>query len=277
MFNIFRRNTFREPEETRLYVNNKEAEGLKPKKTFKKNFLVFLGLAFISIYIFSVKDVNAKAEAEDNIFKPGEVADAAIIQGNNQEQLQQEAKKEKQAYEGTLWPGFHPRVLKWESKIPNWIEEVGATGIIDPNAAATLIQIKSCGHKHATSGSNAMGLFQVMPFHFPDLDKKPKDFPYRPAVNSYYGLSYFKKCLAKADGDYYLAFAFYNGGVNLDPNNPDNWHAETKRYAMWGSGIMKDINKGLEESPTLNKWLRNAPNMCSDGFQSNLRTDIFGD
>src|SRR5690349_7954215 len=61
-----------------------------------------------------------------------------------------------------LSPVFTKEVQHWGSDIVRWANAAS----IDPNLAATVMQIESCGDPRATSRSGAMGLFQVMPFHF---------------------------------------------------------------------------------------------------------------
>ena len=64
--------------------------------------------------------------------------------------------------EGALAPIFTPEVQHWAGQIIAWSNYFK----IDPNLAATVMQIESCGAPGVTSGSGAQGLFQVMPFHF---------------------------------------------------------------------------------------------------------------
>src|SRR4051794_38945116 len=61
-----------------------------------------------------------------------------------------------------LSPIFTPEVQHWAGKLVGWSKLFN----IDPNLAATVMQIESCGGPGAISGSGAQGLFQVMPFHF---------------------------------------------------------------------------------------------------------------
>ena len=63
---------------------------------------------------------------------------------------------------GSLSPVFTPEVQHWADKIVSW----SAVFKLDPNLAATVMQIESCGAPGAVSGAGAQGLFQVMPFHF---------------------------------------------------------------------------------------------------------------
>lgn len=147
---------------------------------------------------------------------------------------------------GALSPIFTPEVQHWGGYITIW---AAATGV-DPNLAATVMQIESCGDPLARSGAGAMGLFQVMPFHFHALDN-----PYDPATNAARGLAYLRKALERAGGQYRLAFAAYNGGIGVIGRNESFWAEETRRYAYWGEGIYADALNGLTESPRLQEWL----------------------
>jgi len=114
------------------------------------------------------------------------------------------------------------------------------------------MQIESCGWQSALSGSGAIGLFQVMPYHFKDLSQA-----YNPGVNARTGLRYLKGAYQKADNKLKLTFAMYNGGHYISTDS-DDWVDETVRYSKWGKGIMNDIASGLEKSPTLQRWYANG-------------------
>jgi len=115
------------------------------------------------------------------------------------------------------------------------------------------MQIESCGWKNAESGSGALGLFQVMPFHFNDLSQA-----LNPGVNARTGLRYFKTGYKQAGGNLKISFAMYNGGHSVINIDPSSWADETVRYSKWGKGIMNDIADGLDKSPTLQKWYANG-------------------
>src|SRR5512138_246457 len=97
-----------------------------------------------------------------------------------------------------LSPIFTKEVQHWGNDIVRW----ATAASVDPNLAATVMQIESCGDPRATSRSGAMGLFQVMPFHF-----RFGDNPYNPETNAARGLSYLTRSLAQAGGDPRLALA----------------------------------------------------------------------
>src|SRR5919197_1910450 len=79
-----------------------------------------------------------------------------------------------------LSPIFTKEVQHWGNDIVRWAK----TSSMDPNLVATIMQIESCGDPRATSRSGAMGLFQVMPFHFHFGEN-----PYDPETNALRGLN----------------------------------------------------------------------------------------
>ena len=158
-----------------------------------------------------------------------------------------------------LSPLFSPQILFWEDEILTWSEKKG----LDPNLVATVMQIESCGDPQAVSIAGAMGLFQVMPYHF-----KAGENPYHPQTNAHRGLSYLKQSLAKG-GTIELALAGYNGGIQGAQAPPSNWKDETKRYVYWGTGIYEDAQAGKDHSARLDEWLeRGGARLCQ---QANAR------
>lgn len=141
---------------------------------------------------------------------------------------------------------FTPEIQYWGSEIERWSIETG----LDINLIATVMQIESCGDPDATSGAGAMGLFQVMPFHFLSSDD-----PYIPETNVLRGLAYLKKSLEASNGDVRLALAGYNGGISVIYKSEDSWAAETQRYAYWASGIYSEATQGVGTSARLLEWL----------------------
>ena len=121
---------------------------------------------------------------------------------------------------------------------------------LDINLVATVMQIESCGDPAAVSSAGAMGLFQVMPFHFQEGEN-----PFDPEDNARRGLSYLASCLARANGDVALALAAYNGGQSLLAVPPEQWPAETQRYVLWGTSILREVRAEAGFSPTLQQWL----------------------
>lgn len=149
----------------------------------------------------------------------------------------------------TAHPGlssiFTPSVHHWGRQILSWSAEFN----IDPNLAATVMQIESCGDPRALSSAGAKGLFQVMPFHFHSLED-----PYDPDTNARRGLAYLAGALDRAGGNARLALAGYNGGVGLIGRAEWTWPAETKRYVKFGAPIYEDARAGLTTSDDLDEW-----------------------
>lgn len=153
-----------------------------------------------------------------------------------------------------LSPIFTPEVQHWADSILRWAAAAG----LDPNLAATVMQIESCGDPRALSRAGATGLFQVMPYHFTAGEN-----PYDPDTNAYRGLNYLSRSLTKAGGNIRLTLAGYNGGVGVIERPESTWARETIRYAAWGSGIYADAFSGAEESSRLQEWLlSNGASLC---------------
>jgi soluble lytic murein transglycosylase-like protein len=143
-------------------------------------------------------------------------------------------------------PLFTPEVQYWGGQITAWAVRAG----VDPNLAATVMQIESCGDPQARSFAGAMGLFQVMPFHFFGVDD-----PFEPSTNAERGLAYLKRALDQSGGDARLALAGYNGGIGVIGRAEWSWAAETQRYTYWGSGIYADAAQMSASSTVLDEWL----------------------
>jgi soluble lytic murein transglycosylase-like protein len=141
---------------------------------------------------------------------------------------------------------FTPEVQYWSGRIHIWAAAAG----LDPNLVATVMQIESCGDPLARSRAGAMGLFQVMPYHFTTSDE-----PYAPDTNALRGLDYLRRSQETAHGDPRLALAGYNGGISVIGWSESGWPAETQRYANWGSGIYAEASSGVSESLRLQEWL----------------------
>jgi len=159
----------------------------------------------------------------------------------------------------SLSPIFRREVLYWADSIVEW----ASASNLDPNLVATIMQIESCGDPHATSSAGAMGLFQVMPFHFSATDS-----PYNPNTNAARGLSYLARSLAAANGDARLAMAGYNGGISVISRAEWTWHAETKRYIQYGAPIYYDAVNGSTTSNALNEWYyKYGVSLCNQASQ----------
>lgn len=134
----------------------------------------------------------------------------------------------------------------WSDEIIKWSRETG----LEVNLIATVMQIESCGNPHAVSPSGALGLFQVMPYHFLDGED-----PFDPETNALRGLSYLARSLELAEDDLQRTLAGYNGGHGVIDKDPSTWSDETVRYVYWGTGIYQEALMQEEESKRLNEWL----------------------
>jgi hypothetical protein len=141
---------------------------------------------------------------------------------------------------------FTTQVLHWEEQILYWANRHS----LDPNLVAAVMQIESCGYADARSSAGALGLFQVMPYHFDNQDN-----PFDPATNAETGMAYLARSQDLANGQIERTLAGYNGGHGVIHLPASQWSSETIRYVEWGSGILNDIASGLETSPTLEAWL----------------------
>jgi soluble lytic murein transglycosylase-like protein len=159
-----------------------------------------------------------------------------------------------------LSPIFTPEVQYWGTSIVAWAAEFG----LDPNLAATVMQIESCGYVRALSRSGAIGLFQVMPFHF-----STSDSPFDPDTNARRGLAYLASSIQRAGGDPRLALAGYNAGIGILGRGEWAWTSETKRYVYYGGAIYADAVSGLSTSNAVNEWyLKYGAGLCAQARQS---------
>ena len=174
---------------------------------------------------------------------PGQ-SEAKIAQGTPDQAAKSVGGELNQA--GAISPVFQPGVQYWSAAIQAWATTAG----VDANLVATVMQIESCGNPFAHSGAGAMGLFQVMPYHFATGDD-----PYNPDTNAERGLAYLTRSLKAANGNARLALAGYNGGIGVIGRSENSWARETQRYAYWGSGIYTEASSGATESPRLQEWM----------------------
>jgi soluble lytic murein transglycosylase-like protein len=145
----------------------------------------------------------------------------------------------------SLSPIFTQEVQHWANDIVRWAN----ASSLDPNLAAVVMQIESCGDPRATSSAGAMGLFQVMPFHF-HLGENP----YNPETNALRGLEYLSRSLQTSNGNARLAMAGYNGGIGVIARGEWTWSAQTKRYVQYGAPIYEDARAGVTQSTSLHEW-----------------------
>lgn len=126
------------------------------------------------------------------------------------------------------------------------------------------MQIESCGYARALSSSGAIGLFQVMPFHF-----SVHDSPFDPDTNARRGLAYLAQSLQRAGGDARLALAGYNGGIGVIGRGEWAWSAQTNRYVYYGGPIYADAVAGLSASDAVNEWyLKYGVSLCKQAHNA---------
>jgi soluble lytic murein transglycosylase-like protein len=147
---------------------------------------------------------------------------------------------------GGIAPLFTREVQHWAPQIVAWAAEFG----LDPNMAATVMQIESCGDPNAVSSAGAQGLFQVMPFHF-SAGEAMQD----PNTNARRGMAYLAQGMQMHNGDTGLSFAGYNGGHGTAAKGWAAWANETQRYYTWSTGIYEDAVAGATSSDVLDQWL----------------------
>jgi len=145
-------------------------------------------------------------------------------------------------------PIFTEQIQYWEADIVRW----ASASSLDPNLVAVVMQVESCGDPRALSRAGAMGLFQVMPFHFHITDN-----PFNPDTNASRGLDYLARSLETAGGNARLAMAGYNGGLGVIARGEWTWAAETQRYIRYAAPIYEDARNGATTSAALDEWYMN--------------------
>ncbi len=151
-------------------------------------------------------------------------------------------------------PIFTKQIQYWSNDIVRWAN----AATVDPNLVAVIMQIESCGDPRALSRSGAMGLFQVMPYHFHFGEN-----PFNPDTNALRGLGYLSRSLEAASGNARLALAGYNGGIGVISRDEWMWPAETHRYVRYGAPIYDDAHSGVNASTALEEWYgKYGANLC---------------
>lgn len=153
-------------------------------------------------------------------------------------------------------PFFDQAVRHWNDDIQRWALEYD----LDPNLIATVMQIESCGDPTVVSSAGAIGLFQVMPFHF-----EVGEDPYDPETNAYRGMSYLRTSFEESGDDPNIAMAGYNGGLGVISLPSIQWYEETQRYHYWGSRIYADAKTNAESSQAFDEWMDSfGATMCAN-------------
>lgn len=156
-------------------------------------------------------------------------------------------------------PIFTKEVQYWEDDILRWAN----ASSLDPNLVAVVMQIESCGDPFAKSSAGAMGLFQVMPFHFQSGEN-----PFETNTNAMRGTNYLARSLETSRGNVRLALAGYNGGIGVISRGEWTWSAQTLRYVYYGAPIYEDARSGATSSPKLEEWFRKyGAGLCRQASQ----------
>jgi len=155
---------------------------------------------------------------------------------------------------------YTPEVLRWREDILRWAQAYH----INPNVIAILMQVESCGSAEVLSGAGAVGLMQVMPYHFENGDNM-----LNPDTNVALGLSIYYECLTQfANWDVGRAAACYNGGPGVLQRPFNQWPLETQLYYEWVTGLWQDVVSGAQTSATLERWLEaGGARLCAQAAQ----------
>lgn len=146
-----------------------------------------------------------------------------------------------------LAPFYTPEVRYWGARIRDWAATYG----LNPNVIAILIQVESCGSPEVISWAGAVGLMQVMPYHFDDGENMLD-----PETNMRHAMRIFTECLTVfANWDIGVAAACYNGGASVTQTSYQSWPQETRHYYDWVTGLWADVVRGAKSSPALATWL----------------------
>lgn len=146
---------------------------------------------------------------------------------------------------GKLPAMFRPEILFWADDIDRWSRKYN----VSPLLVATVMQIESCGDPYAQSAAGAMGLFQVMPFHFTAGENG-----FDPEINAKRGLIYLTQRQSAAGADVTLTLGQYNSGQAALYRPFSTWPPETKRYVFYGVQIYNDAVAGKSSSDALESW-----------------------
>lgn len=216
------------------------AEQDDPMSVVQQRMVLILTAALLFVMAFGAWAVRTSNIADSNTGEQTAVGPAAA------DQPAPTAQPASAAGGGGIAPLFTREVQHWAPQIVAWAAEFG----LDPNMAATVMQIESCGDPNAVSSAGAQGLFQVMPFHF-----SPGEEMQDPNTNARRGMAYLALGMEQTGGDTSRTFAGYNGGHGTAARGWETWPAETQRYYVWSTGIYKDAVAGSATSETLNQWL----------------------
>jgi len=137
-------------------------------------------------------------------------------------------------------------VRRWEAEIVTAADRY----LVDPDLVAIIVTFESCGDSNARSGSNALGLMQVVPRWHPEIESAPGAFD--PEHNLEVGTAFLAELLRNNavpnDPDWRqtveaAAYAYNSGGLVT---------AEGARYRRWVGGAWTERKD--QTSPTFEAW-----------------------
>ncbi len=222
------------------------AESYDPIGEVQQRMMLILVAAVVFIATFGLWAVRATNAATDVTTGSETAETVATAEDTNAEAAAQPVEEAAPVAAGGIAPLFTREVQHWAPQIVAWAAEFG----LDPNMAATVMQIESCGDPNAVSSAGAQGLFQVMPFHF-----SPGEAMQDPDTNARRGMAYLALGMQQTNGDTSRSFAGYNGGHGTAARAWETWPNETQRYYVWSTGIYEDARAGSATSETLSEWL----------------------
>ncbi len=217
-----------------------------PVAIVQRRMMLVLAASLIFMLAFGAWALRASNIGAGSVATSGEQAVAAEAAPGDAAVAENSAAVPAPAAVGGIAPLFTPEVQHWAAQIVAWANEFG----VDPNMAATVMQIESCGDPNAVSSAGAQGLFQVMPFHF-EAGEQMQD----PDTNARRGMAYLALGMQQTGGDTSRTFAGYNGGHGTAARSWETWPNETQRYYVWSTGIYADAVNGSATSETLDNWL----------------------
>lgn len=229
-----------QPDFDEWWPDEPAAYGTDAVADVQQRMILVLLLAVIVVFSFGTWAIRSTGNGER------EAITVESVVAESDEVVAPAAAAAPQPVTGGIAPIFTREVQHWAPQIVAWANEFG----IDPNMAATVMQIESCGDPNAVSSAGAQGLFQVMPFHF-----EPGENMQDPATNARRGMAYLALGMQQTGGDTSRTFAGYNGGHGTAAKSWEQWPNETQRYYVWSTGIYRDAVAGNPSSETLNNWL----------------------
>ncbi len=148
--------------------------------------------------------------------------------------------------------GANPAVLQWSKEI----NAAAAAYGISPSDLAGLVDLESSGNPRARSGAGAMGLGQVMPFHF-----KPGEDPYDPQTNLMAAARVYRSQLDKYGDPSRAAAGYFGAGDNL---NASDGSATGHDYIR----IFNERRQRYQSAPAAASSSRDMMRMPLDGMPS---------